>query len=198
MIFQNNSNIDMDLPVTSVILTPKKYGEKMKKENVVLTGFMGTGKSTVSKLLAGELGYTFVDTDNLIEERCGMSIPDFFKEEGETAFRQVETEVTRELSDCKSQVISTGGGLILNPENVALLAKSSHIFCLVATPEEVFQRISADHKSHRPLLEGPDPMQRITSLLEERKKAYDQFSQITTTGKSPKKVAQDILASLRC
>ena len=165
----------------------------MNRENIVLTGFMGTGKSTVGRLLAKELQYNFVDTDSLIEQRCGMSIPDFFKTKGEQVFRQLETEVTRELSTCSSQVISTGGGLILNPENVAILNPVSHIFCLVASPEEVLRRVSKGNNGERPLLAGGSPLETITSLLKKRKEAYNQFAQITTTGKTPTQVSKAIL-----
>lgn len=165
----------------------------MNRENIVLTGFMGTGKSTVGRLLAKELQYNFVDTDSLIEQRCGMSIPDFFETKGEQLFRQLETEVTRELSTCSSQVISTGGGLILNPENVVILNPVSHIFCLVASPEEVLSRVSKGNNGERPLLAGGSPLEKITSLLEQRKEAYNQFPQITTTGKTPAQVSKAIL-----
>lgn len=157
---------------------------------------MGTGKSTVGRLLAKELQYTFVDTDSLIETTCGISIPAFFNKRGENAFRLLETETTRELSTRSSQIISTGGGLILNPENVAILTPVSHIFCLIASPKEVLKRVSQNGITERPLLAGPSPLEKITSLLQERKSTYDQFFQITTTGKTPHQVSKEILASL--
>lgn len=165
----------------------------MNIENIVLTGFMGTGKSTVGRLLAKELQYNFVDTDSLIEKRCGTSIRDIFKKKGEQEFRQLETEVTRELSNYSSQVISTGGGLILNPENVAILTPVSHIFCLVASPEEVLRRVSQDNNGARPLIAEGSPLEKITSLLNKRKEIYTQFPQISTTGKTPAQVSKEIL-----
>ncbi len=165
----------------------------MEKLNIILTGFMGTGKTTVGKLLAQQLNYTFVDTDHLIEEKCTLSIPDYFKKYGEKAFRLQETEIAKELSSQKSLVVGTGGGMMLNPVNVNLLEKSGHIFCLTATAEEIYQRVSQDQGTRRPLLAGNDPMERITALLKQRKERYGQFTQISTTGKQPEDIAQEII-----
>jgi len=154
---------------------------------------MGTGKTTVGKLLAEKLNYTFVDTDHLIEEKCGLSIPDYFKKCGEKNFRLQETEIAKELSRRSSLIIGTGGGMMINPANVRLLEKSGHIYCLTATTEEIFQRVSQDQGTSRPLLAGNDPMKRITTLLEERKESYRKFTQINTTGKQPEEIAEEII-----
>ncbi len=165
----------------------------MEKRNLILTGFMGTGKTTIGKLLAEKLNYTFVDTDHLIEEKSDMSIPDFFTKYGEKAFRIQETEMAKELGRRSSLVIGTGGGMMINPVNVSLLEKSGHIFCLTATAEEIYQRVSRDQGTSRPLLAGKDPMERITTLLRERKERYGKFTQINTTGKRPEDIANEII-----
>jgi len=95
---------------------------------------MGTGKTTVGKLLAGKLNFTFVDTDHLIEEKCGISIPDYFKKYGEKNFRLQETEVAKELGGENSLVIGTGGGMMINPVNVSLLGEPADHYLQATTP----------------------------------------------------------------
>ena len=125
--------------------------------NIVLTGFMGTGKTTVGRLLAERLGYEFVDTDSLIEQRHG-TIAEIFRSRGEDAFRQIERELAAELGDRQGLVISTGGRLMLDPRNVASLSRNGRVFCLVATPDEILDRIVKDEAGiERPLLSVPDP-----------------------------------------
>ena len=107
----------------------------MKKDNIVLTGFMGTGKTTVGQLLAQQLDYKFVDTDVLIQERTGKSIPEIFEEKGEAAFREMEAALACELAARQGIVISTGGRMMLDSANAATLSSSGRVICLVATPE---------------------------------------------------------------
>ena len=148
--------------------------------NIVLTGFMGTGKTTVGRLLAEQLGYEFVDTDQLIEERHGK-IAEIFRSRGEEAFRQIERELAAELAARDRLVISTGGRLMLDPHNVASLSRNGRVFCLVATPDEIFDRVTKDESAiERPLLSVPDPRQRIVELLAERSPDYRRFAQLTT------------------
>ena len=111
--------------------------------NIVLTGFMGTGKTTVGRLLAEQLGYEFVDTDRVIEERHGP-IGDLFRSAGEAAFRHIERELASELADRERLVIATGGRMMLDPHNVASLSRNGRVFCLVATPDEIFDRVVND------------------------------------------------------
>ena len=165
----------------------------MVRPNVVLTGFMGTGKSTVGKLAARALGYAFVDTDHLIEERAGRTIPEIFREEGEAAFREMEHAVAVELSEREGLVIATGGRLMLDPANAAALEGSGRVFCLTAAPEEILRRVSADGPAMRPLLAVADPMERILSLLEERREGYGRFPQLSTTGKSPEELVRELI-----
>ncbi|MGD8765520.1 MAG: 3-dehydroquinate synthase [Desulfobacteraceae bacterium] len=165
----------------------------MAKPNIILTGFMATGKTTVGKLLADQLGYDFVDTDELIVERSGQSVAEIFREKGEAAFREMEAAIARELSEREGLVVSTGGRLMLDPVNAATLSKRGRVFCLVATPEEVLERASKDRYVKRPLLEVPNPMQRIVELLQQREEDYGRFPQMVTSEKSPDEVTQNLI-----
>lgn len=164
----------------------------MRRKNIVLTGFMGTGKSSVGRLLAKRLGYTFVDTDVMIVEKAGRSINDIFEREGEFAFRQWEQEVSRQLSGKDGLVIATGGRLMLDSENAALLSLSAYVFCLTARPEEIARRL-VGQPGTRPLLEAPDLEKRIHELLAQREAAYRKFPQIETDGKSINVVIEEIM-----
>ncbi|TKB25123.1 shikimate kinase [Desulfopila sp. IMCC35006] len=161
-------------------------------KNIILTGFMGTGKTTVGKLLAKKLQREFIDTDALIETRQGRTIQAIFAESGEAAFRQMETDIARELGEKEGLVISTGGRFMLNPANIQVLS-NSWIFCLVAAPEELVARLTRDKENRRPLLDVPDPGERIIALLQERQKGYQRFIQITTDNKPPEDVAKILL-----
>ena len=169
----------------------------MVKPNIILTGFMATGKTTVGKLLANQLGYEFVDTDELIIERSGQSVTEIFREKGEAVFREMEAAVARELSDKQGLVISTGGRLMLDPANAAALSRRGRVFCLVATPEEILARVSKDKQVKRPLLAAADPMQRIIELMRERHADYDHFSEVVTSGKTPEEVTQELIGFFR-
>ncbi|MCA9985122.1 MAG: shikimate kinase [Anaerolineales bacterium] len=167
------------------------------EKNIILTGFMGTGKTTVGQILAARLGYEFVDTDVLIEARTGRSIPAIFAEDGEAAFRQLERDIAAELAVQQGLVIATGGRLMLDPANAAALGGTGRIFCLTATPELILARVLADEKAiERPLLQGPDPATRIRQLLAERAPLYAQFDQVDTTGLTAAEVAEEILRQI--
>ncbi len=164
---------------------------------MVLTGFMGTGKSTVGRLLASALGFEFVDTDSVIEERHGP-IAQIFAEIGEAGFRDIERTVAAELGTCSDVVIATGGRLMLDPANVASLGRNASVFCLVASPEEILERVTADAaRVERPLLAVDDPHQRILDLLDERRPAYERFTQIHTSGRAPADIAAELAALMR-
>lgn len=164
----------------------------MLKKNIILTGFMGTGKSTLGRLLAEQLDYDFIDTDNLIEARIGQSIAELFKEQGEAAFRKLEENLVQELALQQGLVISTGGGLVLNPKNVDVFKQSGQIICLTATPVEILERVSAQQHT-RPLLQEKDPLSKIKELLAQRSPVYSQFQQLSTSGKAP----QELITRLR-
>jgi len=163
------------------------------RKNIILTGFMGTGKTTVGKLLATRLGRDFIDTDSLIEQRQGRTIPEIFSELGESAFRRMEADLAKELGQREGLIISTGGRFMLDPENVKALSRTGRVFCLVATPQEILTRITGDAAHRRPLLEVPNPNEQIVELLQERKRGYQRFLKIKTNGKSPDHVIDDLL-----
>ncbi len=153
---------------------------------------MGTGKTTVGRLLAAELGFEFVDTDVLIEQRHGP-IPAIFADQGEQAFRDIERGIAAELASRTGLVISTGGRMMLDPANVRALSANGRVFCLVATPEEVFDRVTNDpSRVDRPLLRVPDPRQRIVELMTERDPEYRRFPQLITDQLTPEAVARDL------
>jgi shikimate kinase len=165
--------------------------------NVVLTGFMGTGKTTVGRLLADRLGYEFVDTDTVIEERHG-SIPQIFAAHGEPRFRRYEREVAAELAARDGLVISTGGRLMLDPVNVKALGAGAHVFCLTASLDTILARVTAAGVAdERPLLAGPDVEERIARLLEARAGAYAEFAQIATDLRTPEAVAEELAGRCR-
>jgi shikimate kinase len=164
----------------------------MLPDNLILTGFMGTGKTTVGRLVAQKLGREFVDTDLLIEERHGP-IQEIFDRQGESAFREIEQALAQELGQRSGLVIATGGRMLLDPENVRVLSKNGRIFCLVATPEEIYDRVTGDpSRVKRPLLEVEDPKQRIVELLGERGPDYERFPQLTTDQIEPEVIAQEL------
>lgn len=164
--------------------------------NVVLTGFMGTGKTTVGRLLAERLGFEFVDTDQLIEQRHG-SISSIFREHGEGEFRRLERDVAAELAGRRRLVISTGGRLLLDAVNAARLGTSCHVFCLTASIDTILDRVGSDDAAaERPMLAGPDVRRRITELLAERAPAYARFEQVDTESCTPNAVTDEILTRL--
>jgi len=160
--------------------------------NIVLMGFMGTGKSTVGRTLARRLGMQFLDMDTIIEERAGKPIPRIFAEEGEPHFRALERALAQELSQRSGLVIACGGGVVLNPENIRDYSRTGLVVCLTATPEVIFKRTAKDR--NRPLLEEQDRMKRILELLEKRKTMYAAIPhQVDTTTPTADQVAELIM-----
>ena len=161
---------------------------------VLITGFMGTGKSETGRKLAELLGLTFVDTDELIEKRSGKSIAEIFASAGEAHFRAQEAEICRELATRTDLVVATGGGTLLDEEAYNLLAARGTIFLLEASAAAIADRIGDGNA--RPLLEG-DPAERITRLLAERQAAYHRIERrLNTTDQTPAQVAARIAAQL--
>ena len=142
----------------------------MKKKNIILVGFMGTGKTVTGHLLSEQTGMELVDMDALIEAREGRAISEIFATDGEVAFRVMERTLAQELSQRDSLVVSTGGGLVLNPENLIDFEKTGLVVCLKASPDVVFKRVELD--TTRPLLAG-DKKAAIEALLTARKPLYD-------------------------
>jgi shikimate kinase len=160
--------------------------------NVVLTGFMGTGKTSVGRELAVRLGMDFVDTDETIESRHGP-IEQIFTERGEAVFREMERELARELALREGLVIATGGRTMLDPAIAAELGRNGRVYCLVASPEEIHRRVTSDKiRKERPLLKDEDPERRISDLLAERKSGYERFRQVSTDHRDVAAIADEI------
>ena len=154
-----------------------------KSPNIVLVGFMGTGKTSVGRRLATQLRMRYVDTDDIIERDSGRRISNIFEEDGEAAFRELESEAVRKVSKLYNYVISTGGGVVLREANMVALKRNGIVFCLTATAEEIYRRVQ--HQTHRPLLQTPDPLTKIKSMLEERHPYYVKADyMVETTGRS--------------
>lgn len=148
-----------------------------RAENIVLIGLMGSGKSTVGRLVAHMLGFQFVDTDHLIIERAGCSIPEIFAQEGEAGFRLRESAVLRSLLGRRHCVIATGGGIITQPRNLPLLHHLGFITWLEADATLLARRTASNND--RPLLRGEEPpLQKLTRLLAERKPLYKQLADL--------------------
>ena len=161
--------------------------------NIVLVGFMGSGKSTAGKNVARLLGRRFIDIDEQIEMREGCSIPEIFSRKGEPYFREHEREIIRFYAGQHGVVIACGGGAVKDPQNVERLRAHGVVYCLTATPETVLARVG--RCTHRPLLAGPDREERLRALLVERKPLYDQFEyQVSTDAREPEDVAREISA----
>jgi len=144
----------------------------MKKSNIALIGFMGTGKTVIGKKVAEKLGKKFIEMDDLIVKKAGKSIPRIFKENGEIYFRELEIQVCKEVSKLENIVISCGGGVVINKINLDYLNQSSIIICLNASPEVIYERIIKEGKQKRPLLDNPDPLKTIIEILEFRNPLY--------------------------
>ncbi|GAB4274466.1 MAG: bifunctional shikimate kinase/3-dehydroquinate synthase [Candidatus Promineifilaceae bacterium] len=166
----------------------------MQKTNIILTGFMGTGKTTVGRALAATLGLQFVDTDELIVARDGRSIPDIFQQSGEAAFRRWERHIAQELAEASHLVVATGGRMLLDDENAALLQRNGRVVCLTATPDAILARLAGDN--NRPLLAGENPKEKILALLAEREVGYGRFPQLHTTGKEIPAIVTEIIDML--
>lgn len=166
------------------------------KKNIVLIGFMGTGKSEVGKELAKTLGYKFIDTDELIEKREGIPVSEIFDKYGETYFRKIESEIIKDVSVMENVVISTGGGAVIRSENRMNLKKNSITICLTASPEVIYERIR-DY-DNRPLLKTDDTYMRIKELLKEREPYYSEADiKIDTTQLEAQKVVETIMKEMR-
>lgn len=165
--------------------------------NVVLTGFMGTGKTAVGRELSRILNMEIVDIDDEIERSWKMKINDIFKDFGEACFRDIETEMIKKFSMADNIIISTGGGAVLRKENMEALRASGTVFCLSASPRTILERTREN--DDRPLLKGDNPMARIEDLLSFRRPFYEQAGiLIDTEGRTPLQVALEIVEIVKC
>lgn len=164
--------------------------------NLALIGFMGAGKTSVGRLVAEQLHFDYLDTDELIVSRTGRSIADIFKTDGEPAFRALERQMVAELTSRTKTLISTGGGLPVNLENLASLKTHALVICLWASPEKIWERVK--NQTHRPLLHDPDPQKKIRDLLAAREPFYKQADVLVNTDiRSVREVAQHVVHQFR-
>jgi len=162
------------------------------QKNIILVGFMGTGKSSAGRMIASRLSMDFIDMDDEIVRREGCSIPEIFRDRGEPAFRALERALVQELAGRTNLVISTGGGIVLNPDNIADFSRTGYVFCLQARPETILRRV--EHDQNRPLLQGGDKLTKISELLARRQAMYDAIPlQIDTEGHQPEDTARVII-----
>ncbi len=167
----------------------------MKHKNIILTGFMGTGKSSVGKLLAERLGYQYCDLDALIVAAAGFSINEIFARHGEAHFRRIEAEMVRSIANRSGLVVATGGGAVLDPENRRQLRAVGFIVNLTAPAVEILKRLQEDND--RPLLKEGKTLEQIGAMLQEREPFYaDADIRIDTTGKSVENVVAEIMRAL--
>ena len=159
--------------------------------NLALVGFMGTGKTSIGRLVAEQLHFHFLDTDEIIQTRTGRSIAEIFAKDGEPAFRALEHQLVGELATQTSAVIATGGGLPTNADNLAQLKTYALVVCLWASPEKIWERVR--NQSHRPLLHDPDPQRKIRELLALRAPFYRQADVLVNTDlRAAREVAQQV------
>lgn len=187
----------------------------MERNNIILTGFMGCGKSTIGMLLAEQTGYSFIDTDQFIEQEQHKTVSDIFTSQGEEAFRDMETDclhsLLRQQEGC---VISLGGGLPVGgslsgeaavrertyrrgEENRRLLEELGTVFYLKASAKELFRRLQGDTK--RPLLQTENPYERICGLLSDREEWYEKCADqiVWTDDKTPQQIANEIMERMK-
>ena len=166
------------------------------KNNIFLIGFMGAGKSTIAAELTKELGMQRIEMDQMIVEQQNMPISEIFDKFGEEYFRNIETDLVRELTDKKQMVVSCGGGIVLRHENAKLMKESGAIVLLTATPETIYERVK--NSTERPILNGNMNVEYISSLMDQRKDRYFAVADyvVTTDGKSAKEICAEIIEKL--
>jgi shikimate kinase len=164
-----------------------------KPNRIFLIGPMGAGKTTIGKQLAQSLGMTFNDSDQEIQRRTGVDIPTIFEYEGEEGFRQREAQAIEDLTQVENQVLATGGGAVLRPENRQHLSARGIVFFLACSPKQQYERTYRDR--NRPLLQNDDPLARLEALMAEREPLYCETADYTvsTEGRSASAVSNEIL-----
>ena len=164
--------------------------------NIYLIGFMGVGKTTVSKQLREEMDWEEVDTDKMIVSRKKMGIPEIFEKYGERYFRDLETNMLRDLAKEERKIVSCGGGVILKEENCRIMKSSGKVVLLTASPQTIYEHVKKG--KDRPLLNGNMNPAYIEKLMEERKPCYELAKdvEIVTDGLNPQEVAEEIIRVL--
>ena len=165
-------------------------------KNIFLIGFMGSGKSTVSKMLAEKLGVARVEMDERIVQEQGMPITEIFEKFGEAHFRDIETDLIRRLQEQDGVVVSCGGGAVLREENRKMMKESGAIVLLTATPETILERVK--HSTDRPILNGNMNVKYIAELMEKRRACYEEAADfgVETDGKSSEVICEEILSKI--
>jgi shikimate kinase len=168
------------------------------KSNIVLIGFMGTGKTTVGQILATRLNLELIEVDAVIKKMAGKTIPDIFKNDGEIVFRELEIKAIKKAATGEKQVIACGGGVVLNTINVDRLRATGVIINLTASPATILKRIAKD-ADNRPLIDANWPSERITELMKFRKPFYERAADIAvnTSKLSIDAVADKIINRLK-
>jgi shikimate kinase len=169
----------------------------MTKNSIALIGFMATGKTTVGRALIKYLGkdYQFVETDEIVTQEAGKSIPRIFKEDGESTFRQYEISACEKVSRLNQVVISCGGGVVLNKRNIINMKKNCHIVLLTATLEEIYKRSEKDGLKTRPIIDNENPKKEIEKVLNHRRLKYKEAAEIIidTTKKEIRHIVREIV-----
>jgi|TARA_B100001059_G_scaffold234770_1_gene278182 shikimate kinase len=146
------------------------------KNNIILIGPMGSGKTSIGKKLSKMMKFNFIDTDHLIEEKTGVDIPTIFEHEGESGFRKRENKILEDISNIENSVLGTGGGIIILEENRKIIKNMGFIVYLTASIKELVYRTEQDR--NRPLIKDGDTKKKIEEILKEREKIYENISNI--------------------
>lgn len=166
--------------------------------NIYLIGMMGSGKSVTAAALGAASGtdYSFVDLDQRLEQAAGKTIPRIFEEDGEPSFRKKEKEILKEAAKGSRQIVATGGGVVLDPENVGLMKRTGKVVYLETSAEWLWKRVQGN--SSRPLLKGKDSKGALSEILENRRPLYEKAAdfQVNTDAKDPGTVAKEIFLLL--
>ena len=170
-----------------------------KHKNLVFTGLMGSGKTTIGRLVAGGLNRQFVDTDQFLQEKYGSAKQILERPNGDAEFAAIEEDIAQELSVQKRLVIATGGRFLLNPKNVAALSKSSKFLCLTASLEALVIRLShAENDTYRPRFIAAENKLKLMQELQKLSEPHlKDFEKIATEGKSPEDVADELIKRFR-
>lgn len=168
-----------------------------QRNNIFLIGFMGVGKSSVARLLSEKTGFTQIEMDQVIVEQQDMAISDIFDEYGEKYFRRLEVDLLKDLQQKENQIVSCGGGVVLQEENVEIMKSCGNIVLLTAEPETIYRRVK--DSSHRPLLNGNMSINYIKELMMEREEHYEEAADIrvATDHKTIETIVDEILRKLR-